>query len=77
MAAWGYSEIKQSFRETYTDELKEGKSEIWAKEKWKLIKMHVGEGRRALKGEETQEYGHCISGQETIQNSIPGFVKRI
>ena len=46
-------------------------------EKWKLIRMHVGEGRRTLKGEETQEYGHCISGQETIQNSIQGLVKRI
>lgn len=44
MAAWGCSEIKHSFRETYTDELKEGKFEIWAQEKWKLIRMHVGRG---------------------------------
>lgn len=40
-----------------------------------LPRTHVGE-ERTLRGE-TQGYGHCISGQETRQNSIQGFAERI
>ena len=40
-----------------------------------LPRIQVGEERRTLKEEETQRDNHCISGQETSQNSIQGFAE--